>query len=312
MKKREKNSVKAVFFKAGSFIDSLLQGKPLLVLFLFFILLIIMCLAFAFGMYLVDRIMPWFGGYFEHNRTGDAWFSVLGCFVSAVPSIILSLVAILQTQRINSIDRKIRRPMLAFQGAKLTAWYLNQTDYERSSLYQGMTVQEQNAVRKYQEKQADREDYCLLKIDIDMLQKNEIGFDHIEIINCYFGINGKTYKFTLDKEKNSPKLKSIKQIKHSFKDGVELYNLQWVLIAFTPSQTKLWSELYLAIKNEEFLNNCYEEFVLEVEMQIQFGMDQERNEILRARICFCSEEGYSSDEDAIYCVSTKNGQMGYY
>lgn len=46
------------FLKAGSFIDSLLQGKPLLVLFLFFMLLIIMCLAFAFGMYLVDRIMP--------------------------------------------------------------------------------------------------------------------------------------------------------------------------------------------------------------------------------------------------------------
>lgn len=300
------------FLKAGSFIDSLLQGKPLLVLFLFFMLLIIMCLAFAFGMYLVDRIMPWFGGCFEHNRTGDAWFSVLGCFVPAVPSIILSLVAILQTQRINLIDRKMRRPMLAFKGAKLTAWYLNQIDYERSSLYRDMTVQEQDAVREYQEKQADREDYCLLKIDIDMLQKNEIGVDHIEIINCYFKINGKTYGFTANQKAENLKLKKFREIKHRFEDGQELYNLKWMLIAFVPSEVKLWRELYLAIKNEEFLNNCYDEFVLEVEMQIQFGIDQERDEILRARICFCSEEGYSSDEDAIYCVSTKNGQMGYY
>lgn len=310
MGKKEKNSAKAFFLKAGS-IGRLLHGKTLLVLFLFFVLLVIICLMFVGCMYLIDRIMPWFGGRFKHNRTGEAWFSILGCFLPAVPSTILSLVAILQTQRINSIDRKMRRPMLAFQGAKLTAWYLNQANYESSSLYQDMAVQEQRAVREYQEKQADKEDYCLLKIDIDMLQKNDIGFDYIEIINCYFKINGKTYRLILDKEEDAPKLKRIKEINHSFENGMELYSLQWVLIEFAPSETKLWRELYLAIKNEELLNNCYDEFILEVEMQIQFGTDQVRDEILRARICFCSEEGYSSDEEAIHCVSTKNGQMGY-
>lgn len=312
MKKRKKNSAQAGFFKAGSFTDNLLRRKTLLALLFLFLLLFIVCLLFAGCMYLVDQVMPWFGGHMKHNRTGDAWFSILGCLVSAVPGIILSLVAIWQTQRINLMDRKMRRPMLAFQGAKLTAWYLNQTDYEKNILYQKMTVREQSAVREYQKKQAGREDYCLLKIDIDMLQKNEIGIDQIEIINCYFKINGKAYDFALDKKDESRKLKRINKIKHSFENGVELYKLQWVLIAFAPSSTKLWSELYLAIKNEEFLNNCYGEFVMEVEMRIQFGLDEERDEILKTRIYFCSEKGYSSGEEAIHCVSTENGQMGYY
>lgn len=311
MKKKEKDSAKARFFKAGSFLDNLLQEKMRLVLLflLLFLFLNIMCLLFAGCMYLVDQIMPWIGGHMKHNRTGEAWFSILGCFVSAVPSIILSLVAIGQTQRINSIDRKMRRPMLTFREAKLTAWYLNQADYERSTPYQKMTVQEQSAVREYQEKQADREDYCLLKIAIDMLQKNEIGINQIEIINCYFKINEEIYDFKPNKNKENLK---FKEVKHIFENGVEAYKLEWMLIAFAPSKEKLWRELYLAIKNEEFLNKCYEEFVMEVEMRIQFGLDQERDEVLKARVYFCSEKGYSSGEETIHCISTENGQMGYY
>jgi len=275
-----------------------------------FVIVLLAYLVFVVALYFIDRIMPSLG-FISHNRTGDAWFSVLGCLLPAVPSIILSLAAIWQTKKINMLDRKMHRPALAFQNAKLTAWYLNSVDYENCSLYKQMPVRQQKLVQEYQEFQADRADYCLLKIDLGILQKNEISVEGIQIEGFRFFINKKEYKFKLYKEKENSRLK-FEKLKHKFENGIEMYDLQCMLIAFKPETEELWGKLYDAVMNKQFLNPCYEEFQIEVKMQIQFGLNEERNEVLMAKIYFCSEEGYGSEEEAVCYISSENGRLGYF
>lgn len=257
--------------------------------------------------------MPHFS-FLPHNRTGDAWFSVLGCLLPAVASMFLSLVAIRQTRNLNLLDKKMHRPALAFQSAKLTVWYLKPESYEACSFYRSMSAQQQGIVRDYRKKQINEPYYCLLKIDLDMLLKNEISIEKIEISSFKFIIYGKEYSFVRNfkKEDNTHKLKKFESLEHKFENGIETYSLQWILIAFVPEKKNVWRELYNAIKNEEFLNPRYEEFWSEIEMKIKFGLNEEREESLKAKIYFCSEEGYSEEEDTVYCVLSKNGRLGYY
>lgn len=271
---------------------------------------------FVIFLYIIDWTMPRFS-FLPHNRTGDAWFSVLGCLLPAVASMLLSLVAIRQTQKINMLDRKMHRPALAFQSAKLTAWLLNSGDYEKCSLYKALTVRQQDVVESYlKDDHTDHTKepcFCLLIIDLNMLLKNEINVEKIEIKNFKFVIAGKEYLFSRKEkiENNSSDLKKFEHLKHKFENGVEINALHWMLIAFEPATKEVWKEINYAMRNKELLNPCYEEFRLEIEMKIKFGLDEEREELLKAKIYFCSEEGYSSTEEMVVCVSTEHGRLMY-
>lgn len=267
---------------------------------------------FVIFLYIIDWTMPRFS-FLPHNRTGDAWFSVLGCLLPAVASMLLSLVAIRQTQKINMLDRKMHRPALAFRSAKLTTWYLNLEDYERCSLYKNMPVRQQDAVQDYLEDHTEDPYFSLLIIDLNMFLKNEINFENIEIINFKFVIAGKEYLFSRKEkiENNSSGLKKFEHLKHKFENGIEINALHWMLIAFEPATEEVWKEIDYAMRNKELLNSCYEEFRLEIEMKIKFGLDEEREELLKAKIYFCSEEGYSKAEKGVVCVSTEHGRLVY-
>ena len=154
----------------------------------FLIIFVLTCLLFVLCLYGIDRAMPYFSSL-PHNRTGDAWFSVLGCLLPAVASILLALVAIEQTQKLNMLDRKMRRPALALRSAELTAWYLNQKDYKTCKIYMDMSAQQQGAVRDYLKDQQQNPNFCLLKVNLSMLLKNEINIEKIEVINFKFLIS---------------------------------------------------------------------------------------------------------------------------
>lgn len=217
-----------------------------------------------------------------HNISGSVWFSVIGNLLGAIPSIMISLLAIRQSREIQKLQEKLHRPELALKHAVLSEQCVNWPEYKQSTEYKKLMTKERNEVDEYISR-CNNNNYGLLRLQMNLVLRNDVYVNEIKIKKIIFEIKNESYTFQRDiRISECPQFHKFKE---NIEDGLECYEIDQTLINFFPDKEDIWDEIYMAINAEKIGNPCYQEFLMKIFLKITFGYNTRRSEkaVLSAR-----------------------------
>ncbi len=303
---KKENSREKLCKKAGncSSKGSLRKIKRALLIFCVF------CLPFV--LLGIDYTSALLGRVISHNRSGDAWFSTIGCVIVAIPGVLVSLLAMQQQEELSKMQELLHRPALRLCKAELIAWYLNWEDWEDYSKYKKMSPIERNVIEEYRKRNKQYRNCCMLGLDLKTVLKNDVGVDKIEVQDICFKIKGEKYPFKKENiiEISDHTRKNFQRFEHFFEGDMEIYHLNWLLYSVFPQEDKAWDELIRSIDNQHLQNPDYDNFECEITLEIFFCTIEERKEKVKLKTVFYSETDLEPmNEKAVFKLLSQNGRI---